>query len=271
MNIHFKDKILFNSLKKATLAKVRVGSHLYGNNNENSDEDFLYIYATSENELKSFVWTNHQLQYKEEGIDHNFVSLHTFVRNIINGDSTINFEVVHSNELIGTPIEFLHKMRNAFNTYTVIKSYNGFGRRDCKHFNKAITDQEKRKCLGHIIRGYWYAERLLDKDFDFTEVNKDFIIEHDNAVLSLTEEYSMLDTIKDFAILFDGQRKQLNSIFEDKASGLAKLINVDDAIELERHMSTLQFTSEYRIKQASLVNFDMNLFINVFENWVTYE
>ncbi len=33
MNIHFTDKELFEKLKSATLAKVRVGSHLYGTNN----------------------------------------------------------------------------------------------------------------------------------------------------------------------------------------------------------------------------------------------
>src|ERR1700749_424554 len=102
MNIHFKDKELFENLKHATLAKVRIGSHLYGTNDSESDEDFLHIYATSEKELQSFIWTNHQLQYKTDGNDHNFISLHAFIRNCVNGDSTINFEVIHSTELIGT-------------------------------------------------------------------------------------------------------------------------------------------------------------------------
>lgn len=34
MNIHFKDKELFENLKLATIAKVKIGSHLYGTQNE---------------------------------------------------------------------------------------------------------------------------------------------------------------------------------------------------------------------------------------------
>ncbi len=264
MNIHFTNKELFENLKSATLAKVKVGSHLYGNSNERSDQDFLYIYATSKNELNSYIWTNHQLQYKEEGIDHNFVSLHSFVRNILNGDSTINFEVVHSNELKGTSLEFLNYIKNAFNNYTIIKSYNGFGRRDCKHFNKAITDHEKKKRLGHIIRGYWYAESLLEGDFNFDEVNKNFI-----DILEHTE--ISLDTVKDYIILFDEQRKKLNTTFENKASGLSKIISVENGIDLELGMSILQASVDYKIKQLHLHAFDMRIFINAFENWVSYE
>ena len=36
MNIHFDDKDLFDKLKRATIAKVLVGSHMYGTNNEKS-------------------------------------------------------------------------------------------------------------------------------------------------------------------------------------------------------------------------------------------
>ena len=33
MNIHFTDIELFEKLKKTTLTKVKVGSHMYGTNN----------------------------------------------------------------------------------------------------------------------------------------------------------------------------------------------------------------------------------------------
>lgn len=80
MNIHFDNKELFEKLKSATIAKVVIGSKMYGTYDASkSDIDYLYIYATSENELNSFIKTHHQLQYKEDGIDYNFVSLHTFL------------------------------------------------------------------------------------------------------------------------------------------------------------------------------------------------
>lgn len=265
MNIHFKDKDLFENLKNATLAKVRVGSHLYGTNNENSDEDFLYIYATSENELKSFVWTNHQLQYKEEGVDHNFVSVHTFIRNCINGDSTINFEVIHSDELCGTVLDFLHNVRFAFNTYTIVRSYNGFARRDCKHWTKANTEYEKRKRFGHIIRGYIYAQFIMHKQFNFNHANKLFI----NQLNDFRE--ITLDNIKKYSELLDIQRKELNLKLDNGTLGLAKMIDVTNGYNVDNLFRLLQDSTFYKTKQAHLKDFDMSIFINAFENWVSYE
>lgn len=269
MNIHFKDKEFFDNLKKSTIAKVKVGSHLYGTNNENSDEDFLYIYPTSENELKSFIWTNNQLQYKEEGIDHNFVSLHSFIRNIINGDSTINFEVLHSKELVGTKLAFLHELKDAFNTYTIIRSYNGFARRDCKFWGKAKTDYEKLKKLGHIIRGFDYAEALIKNEFDFDEINKNLIIKlakYQSGELELNS-----NSIKLYNDMIEEQRKVLNSKFEDKTLGLAKLMDIQNANNLHQLIIELQNEKNYLEKKQYLNNFDMSLFINAFENGISYE
>ena len=69
MNIHFANKELFEKLKSATIVKCLVGSRIYGNHTNGSDYDYLHIYATSENELNSFIKVHHQLQYKEDGID----------------------------------------------------------------------------------------------------------------------------------------------------------------------------------------------------------
>lgn len=269
MNIHFTDKGLFENLKNATLAKVRVGSHLYGTDNENSDEDFLYIYATSENELKSFVWTNHQLQYKEEGVDHNFVSLHTFVRNIINGDSTINFEVVHSDELKKTHLGFMHVYRDYFNTYTIIRSYNGFARRDCKHFTKATTPYEKRKRFGHIVRGYVYAKLLMNREFKFNIANYAFV-KVLNEIIAEDGDITM-NHINKFKVLLDEQRKDLNAMLELKSVKMAKMMDVTDATNMEVSMRMVQDTDEFKDKQKMLRDFDMTIFINAFENWVSYD
>lgn len=269
MNIHFTDKELFERLKNATLAKVRVGSHLYGTNNENSDEDLLYIYATSENELKSFIWTNHQLQYKEEGIDHNFVSLHTFIRNIVNGDSTINFEVVHSDELKGTWLGFMHELRNSFNTYTIIRSYNGFAKRDCKHFSKANNDYEKRKRFGHIVRGHVYAKMLMDGEFKFTTANYAFVKILDTIIAE--DGVITMNHINRYKEMLEDQRWTLNAILESKSVKLAKMMNVSDAKNMDISMRLLQDTKEFKDKQHVLKNFDMSILINAFENWVSYD
>ena len=65
MNIHFEDKILFEKLKSATIVRCLVGSRCYGTHTLDSDHDYLYIYATSENELNSFITTHHQFIKKK--------------------------------------------------------------------------------------------------------------------------------------------------------------------------------------------------------------
>lgn len=267
MNIHFKDKELFESLKKATIAKVKIGSYLYGTANlygNQSDEDYLYIYATSQNELNSFIWTNHQLQYKEEGIDHNFVSVHSFIRNCLNGDSTINFEVIQSNELQGTPLYFLHLNKQAFETYTITKSYNGLAKRDIKYFHKAKTDYEKKKRLGHIIRGWLYTADLLDKNnFHFKEVNKMLY----NFIDMIGNDYeNQLKTLSD---KIDKQRIELNEQLNRKY--ITKIMRFDKGIIINNELLELVNGDYFKDKQSYIEDFDMNYFINAFENWVEYE
>ena len=54
MNIHIKDERMFEALKNASLAKCEFGSSLYQTNDDLSDKDLHYIYATSNTELNSF-------------------------------------------------------------------------------------------------------------------------------------------------------------------------------------------------------------------------
>lgn len=267
MNIHFTDIKLFEKLKLATLAKVRVGSYLYGNNNENSDQDWLYIYATSEAEINSLFHTNHQLQYKEDGIDHNFVSLHTFIKNIINGDSTINYEVIQSDILIGTELSWLVPMKNIFNTYNIIKSYNGLAKRDCKHFSKGVTDYDKKKRLGHIIRGYIYAD-MINKEFNFNKANSVFI----DTINRLEQENNInLNTVKAYSDMLDEQRKELNKRLDNKTLELAKNFLPIDGLLLNSIFKTFVDMDKFKSKQLEMTYIDMKLFINAFENWVSYE
>lgn len=263
MNIHFKDEKLFEQLKLATIVKVKVGSHLYGTANMygTSDEDYLYIYVTSENELKSFIWTNHQLQYKEDGIDHNFVSVHSFIRNCLNGDSTINFEVIQSDELIGTELEFLTHNKKAFHTYTIIRSYCGFVKRDFKHWFKTKTREEERKKLGHIARGFIYAYELIKNRFDFNSCNEEL----KNLINKFDSDF--YNSAKCYAETAEKLRKELNN----NTLGLAKIIRTDDAKIINDQLLELVNSDYFKDKQSYIEDFDMNYFINAFENWVEYE
>ena len=274
MNIHFTDKNLFEKLKKATLAKVVVGSRMYGIHNDDinkgplSDTDFLYIYATSENELTSAIQTHHQLQFiDEDGNDHNFVSLHTFVRNILNGDSTINFEVVQSGALFNTNLEWLHDLRSHFITYTIIRSYLGLARRDVKHYHKANTEELKKKRLGHIIRGYIYAKDMIHDQFNFKIANCQLKIILDNLDVSNNK------TLKEYDAAISNLRDELNEKFNNKTLGLAQHMNIKGASGLTYCMNYFCRSNDdtyFNEKQKHLNEFDMSYFINAFENWVEY-
>lgn len=264
MNIHFTDKKLFEQLKFATLATVRVGSHMYGNNNENSDEDFLYIYATSKNEVNSFLETHHQLQYKENNVDYNFVSLHTFIQNIFNGDSTINFEVVQSDALLDTHLEWLTKHKEVFITYSMIRSYLGLARRDIKHYHKCKSEYEKRKRLGHIIRGYLYATDMIYNELDFNLVNRFFCTKVKDLDVSTNK------TLREYETLISDLRDKLNEKFNGKTLGLAQTMDVELGKKLMKDFLMFCNSDIFETKQSMLDNFNLDEFINVNENWVAY-
>ncbi len=262
MNIHFTDKELFEKLKSATITKVLIGSHMYGTQNSASDIDYLYIYATSENELNSFIKVHHQLQYKENGIDHNFVSLHNFLHNCLNGDSTINFEVINSTSLIGTDIEFLYNYRKTFLTYTIIRSLLGLARRDSKHFFSAKTEYDKEKKLKHVIRGYLYSRDMIDNNFDFDRCNKE--------LLGITIDVSTTKQLKDYDSKISELRNVLTEKFNSKTLGLAQHINVKEGLEISKIFLEYCKSDSFKNKRNILKDFDLSDFINSFENWVEY-
>lgn len=262
MNIHFEDRILFEKLKSATIAKVLVGSHMYKSNNELSDTDYLYIYATSENELYSFIKTHHQLQYKEDNIDYNFVSLHNFLYNTLKGDSTINFEVINSDSLIGTDLRFLNYNKDAFLTYTIIRSYLGLCRRDIKCFFSAKTDYDKEKRLKHIVRGSIYARYMLDNNFEFNKCNDMF--------RAVEIDITTSKQLKSYEKIVSDLRYVLNEKFASKTLGLAQHMNVESGVKITKDLLDYCKTESFKNKQAFLSDFNLDIFINSYENWVEY-
>lgn len=260
MNIHITDEKLINALDKSILAKVVVGSHMYGTNNAESDTDYLCIYATSNEELFSFIQTHHQFQVKTTDSDFNYVSLHTFLKNILNGDSTINFEVVQSGILKGTELDWLDKYKDAFKTYTVIRSYLGLCRRDIKHFYKEASDRDKKKRLGHVIRGYIYAKHLINHTFDFDACNEEF--------KAIEIDISNNDQLKEYDNKVSMLRDILNEKLNSKTLNLPQHMAVDDADKMTEDIVNFCTSSYFDSKQVKGMN--MNLFNNAFENWVKY-
>lgn len=267
MNIHSTDIELFEKLKDATLAKVVVGSHMYGTNTEESDTDYLYIYATSKNELLSAIQVHHQIQFKIDGNDYNFVSLHSFLRNCISGDSTINFEVIHDDALLldeneNNHLSWLNEYKNDFITYTIVRSYLGFARRDIKHYHKYKDEYNRKKRLRHIIRGYIYARDMISGNFDIDVANYELRgIELDVKTNHMLRKYEKL--ISDL-------RTTLNEKFNNKTLGLAQHFNVNSGKEFTKDLIEFCDSDTFTCRQSILDEFDMSDFINSFENWVEY-
>ena len=180
MNIHFKDYELFNTLKDASLATIKVGSHMYNLDNEDSDNDYLNIYSDTDTNNNSFMWEHHQLQYKESAVDENFSTIQSFIRNAITGDATINFEVLFSEELKNSQLGWLYNHRESFINYNIIKSYLGLAKRDLKYYRKDTGNlrnhtRETDKKLSHFVRGIIFAKMLLDSRFvvNLVDINEE--------------------------------------------------------------------------------------------------
>lgn len=264
MNIHFTDEVLFEKLKKAAIIRVLVGSHLYGTDNKNSDTDYLYIYATSENELLSPFKTHHQLQYKEEGVDHNFVSLHSFINNTLSGDSTINFEVIQSGALLDTPLEWLYTNKQMFITYNIIRSYIGFCRRDINHYNKYKNDVERLKRFGHIIRGINYTTDLLNNDFNFNRCNSNTVIEMNK------KQYNSGKRLREITKNASDLRATLTNACDNNTLNLGKIIKVTDGIKLNDWIVLFCNSETFTTHQEQINDFSMDTLIDSIENWVSY-
>jgi len=176
MNIHIQDNKLFTNLLDSTIFNIEMGSNLYGLKDENSDTDFLCIYAPPVNQISSFNKSIHQIQYKDVNhkVDYVFTDLYSFFWNLFNGDSTINFEVLHTEEYKKSEFgETFKYITPQLRTYNVIVAYLGFANRDIKYFWKEQTTRDKIKKILHIYRGLYFAKQIFYdyKNFSLTKHN----------------------------------------------------------------------------------------------------
>lgn len=152
MNIHFKNEELFNELLKNKIFEIEVGSKMYNLKNENSDTDILIIYIEPIGN-RGTLNSHHQLQYNDENnnINYIFTSLEQFCLNITTGDSTINYEVLQSNEFK----KKFPNLRDAlnYNNTKIVKSYLGMAKRDLK----TIRKQYNTKTASHFVRGLMFC------------------------------------------------------------------------------------------------------------------
>lgn len=159
MNIHFTDKKLKKQLDQSTIFEIEVGSGMYGLKTPESDTDILCIYLEGSLNLTSITPNHHQLQYNDidNNIDYIYTSLGQFIKNIISGDSTINYEVLQSHEFRKQfPDLYFHV--NNLDKINTVKSYLGMAKRDIKSFKKEPSDKK----AYHISRGILFANCIIN-------------------------------------------------------------------------------------------------------------
>ena len=267
MNIHFTDKKIFEDLKSSSLINIDIGSSMYGTTDNSSDVDRLYIYIPSTEDDLSFTSTHHQFQYKEDGIDHLFINIHDFIRNSLNGDSTINFEVINTEALKDSDLSFIYDMRFSFHNYKIIRSYLGLCRRDIKFLNKGGTsERDKNKKLGHVLRGYKFAKHILDGEFSPTIDG--YLLEKIIAIKSFDYEqrFNLTSVLTEKISVF---RDKLNRILDDKSGDLSFYMDIKDQAKLDTHLKELAETNIWKEKKKDSLGL-LNLIYDVNENDIKY-
>jgi len=250
MNIHFTDKNLLKKLQEATIVKSEVGSSIYNLSDKNSDIDYLYIYKENLDNLKSFMFEHHQLQYKDKNIDHNFTNIQTFIRNTLTGDSTINIETIFS-KLKDTKLDFLYQNRYKFINYNIIKSYLGLAKRDLKMYLSGIDRTSKK--LTHFYRSVLFAEDLI--------VNKNLNVLKDNEFLRDTK--------------FKNKNIEYIDVFKNKMDYLRSLNNKNlEQNKIQRYMdsNSLKNIDEF-VKSLGYSEININyknLFYDAMSNGIKY-
>lgn len=266
MNIHFSDTETLEKLLAASLVKLKVGSHLYNLQDENSDTDYLYIYAPFENEKNSFSFSHHQFQYKNilENADYNFVSLPNFIRNAINGDSTINYECINSQQIEKSVLSFLYEMRHEFNNYMIIRSYCGLARRDIKHMNRSNDIRERNKSLSHIYRGYYFAMSIYENNFsNILPVDQFLKIKSFKDITDDQIRNTYRDNVSEQINLF---REQIN--LDVNKGKITRFMRVEAQKNLDMHLQSLYKTDFYKSKIGKEINMEPIYHAN--ENGVIY-
>ncbi len=261
MYIQFESESLFEALMDATILKIRMGSHLYGCDTETSDTDYLCIYREGLENQSSFMWEHHGYQCKKEGVDYNFISIQSFIRNLINGDSPHHFEVLYSNEFeSSSSLKWLVNYRNDFMNYNLIRAYLGFAKRDLKDYHRLGKDSpDGWKKAFHFMRGVSAAEMLCRKKYTNDNTSIKYI--------KLGESEYLDKLIKADTDSMEMLRILLNLSLSSKT--IHRYMNPKALRAIDFELMSMCAKESYRSKQPTFINY-IDLPYNALEHGVIY-
>jgi len=284
MNIHIKDEKLFNDLWSSTIFSMKMGSVLYGLNDKDSDTDFICITAPAKNQTNSFIKSIHQIQYKDElnNVDYVFTDIYSFFWNLLNGDSTINFEVLHSEDFKSSDFgKLFSEITPELRTYSIIIAYLGFAKRDIKYFHKEKTLRDKFKKILHIERGYRFANEIF-RNYNGFNLKNEYVLASKKQYSMLMdldkirsenkiEEFSDEELFNDFLDLYSGEIEILRKNFINKAlenKELTRFLNIESQKKLDKILLDFSKTTYFKEKQLEYIDLEPYYLVN--ENELKY-
>ena len=154
---------------------IEFGSTLRGDRTAQSDRDFLHIIKNTPAMLAAPVYTHHLLQYKNNNEDHIYCTVTSFVKGLIDGDSTVFIEILRSGRFRGSQeLSTLHTYMDKFSTYRMAKALVGTAERDIRECSKLFShdDYKSRKKYKFALMGLKMAfevasERWPDAALDW--------------------------------------------------------------------------------------------------------
>lgn len=270
MNIHFTDEKLFDTLMNACLFKTKVGSHTYGTNDKNSDEDILIVYAPCENMLNSLIFKQniHKLQYKKDGNDYIFIDLLTFFQNIINCDNTLDFEAYCEIDFTPYPnmISQIMIYREDFINHKLMKAYIGRAKKDL-NLLKTLSNKEKSKSnkLLHALRGVLSVQDMIKDNWYENKFEGDKL----EALLSCKNpkiDNNFFATCYFVKSEIEICRIRINELLEQKK--IEENVSSESLIEIDYLIRDFMQTEYFMKKQD--YDIDLSMFADAYCNGIKY-
>jgi len=276
MYIQFNDIELQKTLQNASIATVKMGSHLYGCSTPSSDTDYLCIYVEGIKNANSFVWEHHPFQFKTDYADWNYTTLQKFIRNLINGDSPHNFEVLYSEEFATSDLSWLLKYRSHFSNYNLIRSYLGLVKRDMKDFNKELHGVDRSnittlgyKKLAHAYRGLDTAiNMMVNNPYQYHTKGESVVLErHKNMKTGNVTSNEIRHYRAWIENNLESVRNQLNDMLSSHT--IHKIMSPEIAKELDDELMNFCQSIVYKSKEVDYIDYRLIPY-SAIENGVSY-
>ena len=255
------DKTVRDSLQRNVVCRLLMGSHAHGIADEHSDVDYIYIYVDCEYD-KTFHCESVGYQYKLDGVDENYQELRMFIRNVINGKNPSDFESLHGDfEFCGKLLDSdsrmffndIMKVLRSVRSYSLIKSYTGFAKKDAKHAKEMLETgcrydaRALRKKLSHLYRGNIIANDLLmDNKYQFGHSALMWTCKDKARKIKCAEYLTEIDQIERFI----EEQEFLTQFIRDKAAvmlsshELSRRASIESQMKIESRLKDFLISSD---------------------------